>query len=88
MKYLIKDLASINKDDIEDLKQCLLDRITFEELREPDSDGYTHDLWEERIDELSDMYDQLDEDEENLEDVKDSIRDFQLTYGGLSRLKL
>ena len=38
-KNLIKNLYSFTLEDVEDLLDCLTDRMMFEELREPESDG-------------------------------------------------
>ena len=86
-KHLIKDINRITVVDVPDLKQCLLERLDFEYGREPDSEGQRYDDWSDRVYELEEMTDLL-EDENNLSEVIEMIKDFQLIYGGLSRLQL
>ena len=89
-KKLIKDLYSFTLNDVEDLTDCLNERMMFEQSREPESDGKVHDDWDERVDELQEIIDQLEEceTEEDFEDIISAIGCYQDIYGGLSRLKV
>ena len=84
----------------EKLFDAVEDRLYFYEEREPESYGQIHDDWEEKYGEWSEIHDSLEElisnwdteDEDcrldNLADIGDSILDFHITYGGLSRIKI
>ena len=89
-KNLIKNLYTFTLEDVEDLLDCMTERMMFEELREPESDGKVHDDWDERVDELQEIIDKLEEceTEEDFEEAIGAIDDYQIYYGGLSRLKV
>lgn len=90
MRNLIKNLYNFTIDDREKILKCIEDRLLFEECREPESDGMVHDEWDERVDELSEIISLLEdcETEDDFSEAIEAIDDFQLTYKGLSRLKI
>lgn len=90
---LIKDLDKFTRNDLDNLINCIEERIYFEEDREPESDGTVHDNWDDRISELNDILDLLVEandydDDEAFAEAIGQIREFQFSYGGLSRLNV
>lgn len=53
---------------------------------EPDSDGETHDNWEDKCSELDDLIQAAEEFKDDLNEMKRQIDDYQFEYGGLKRL--
>lgn len=53
---------------------------------EPDSEGETHDKWEDNSSELDDLIQEAEEFKDNLNEMKRQIDDYQFEYGGLKRL--
>ena len=53
---------------------------------EPDSEGETHDKWEDSSSELDDLIQEAEEFKDNLNEMKRQIDDYQFEYGGLKRL--
>lgn len=86
--YLIKDLDAITENDLDDVETVLCERLDFLCDREPESYGMIRDNWEEKVDELEDIIALFDDDERNLNEIKERIQDYQLIYGGLSRIKI
>lgn len=82
------------------IKGALELRADFLEDKEPDSDGYAYNVWEEKCDDLQDIIEKLEqlieyfEDGENdkipqlAEDVSLDIDVYQSFYGGLARLNI
>lgn len=95
---LLKILSSIPYNDagtIRKVTSTISARKRWMEDREPDSDGFKHEEWEEKCDELDQIeerlelyFDIMDDNEkcEEWEEIKAMIFDYQATYGGLSRL--
>ena len=77
-------------EDKDDLIMCFEDRLDFENDREPESDGMVHDDWDDRVSDLEDIIDQLGncDDKTDFKKAIESIEDFQMVHGGLSRLKV
>ena len=100
MRNLLKSLYSIdfkNAEVIDLVKIAMEDRLDFLADREPEYDGEVHDLWDEKysaIEEIMDYLTQYEEaeDDEEREDAwtsaQNGIEDYQMTYGGLSRIKI
>ena len=85
----IKDLTINDKDGLEYIIDVLESRLSDIEYMEPESDGETHDKWEERYEDLEDIIDDLKEieTEDELEKIKDRLEDHQFEYGGLKRFR-
>ena len=85
----IKDLTINDKDRLEYIIDVLESRLSDIEYMEPESDGETHDKWEERYEDLEDIIDDLKEieTEDELEKIKDRLEDHQFEYGGLKRFR-
>ena len=69
----IKSLTIKDKDNLEDIYDTLEMKLDSLECSEPDSCGETHDIWEEKCDDLDNLVDRLE--------------DYQLEYTGLVRLR-
>lgn len=99
-RNLLKELYKINSNNESDIfavRSVMEERLCFLEDREPEYDGEVHDLWEEKCDAIQEIIDSLEqyEEAENFEEksdawdaARDGIEDYQMTYGGLSRLKI
>lgn len=86
------------KDFVNRLYDCLNERISWMEEREPESDGAVHDTWQDKYDEILSIYEDLNDiietynDKEKIEikesvsKICDQIYTYQCVYGGLSRL--
>ena len=90
MKNLIKDIETFTLKDKDAIIDVINKRIQFEELREPDSNGMVYDNWLDRLTELEEIADVLDESEteEKFFEALEMIEDFHYLYGGLSRIKV
>lgn len=91
--YAIKTVDILNIELIQQIYECINERLIWLEFREPESDGIVHDNWEEKYDDLQDIKDNLEnwinedsKNEKELEDIMESIQDYHYIYGGLSRL--
>lgn len=85
------------KDFVNRLSDCLDERISWMEEREPESDGEVHNTWQDKYDELLSIYEELNEiidaDDNSKMEIKESVSKicdqiytYQCVYGGLSRL--
>lgn len=85
----IKDLTISDKDGLEYIIDILESRLNDIEYMEPESDGETHDRWEERYEDLEDIIEDLKEieTEKELDKIKDRLEEHQFEYGGLKRFK-
>lgn len=92
----IRNVSIDDTDMIERITDCIDERISWMEDREPESSGEVYDAWSEKYDDLSEIKDLLDqiltpgtEDAADLlyEAVAD-IETFHAVHGGLSRLKV
>lgn len=97
----VQELSIDNSTYIEQINEVIEDRLIWLEEREPNSDA-AYDRWAEKYDDWDDIvnlseiiYDRLKGDsvwlclkqlEENIDQLKEFIEDYQLNYGGLSRL--
>lgn len=92
MLEAVDDLSFRNLYLLSPIRDAIEERISWLEDREPESDGAVHDEWEEKIDALDEILEEIDNVEnavnDLLDDIKELISDYQLTYGGLSRLKI
>lgn len=101
MKLLesINSLSSNNLSCLKSINKAIQDRLFWLEMREPDSDGSVYDSWEEKYDEFeeiaeksSELLENINNDNYDIEisinELKEMICDFQLIYGGLSRIKI
>lgn len=90
---------NINEKIIHAICDCIQDRLFWLELREPESDGLVYETWEEKYEELSDILEiaenvrdeyknKSDNLEDSIDDLQSQIDEYQLLYGGLSRLKV
>lgn len=85
---------------IDEIVDCIQNRICWYEDREPESDGEVYDAWDEKKSEFEDCLEPFEsaqdlinndpeankeEIDEYLEEGCNLIFDFQATYGGLSR---
>lgn len=79
------------------VKSAFEDRLDWLNDREPESDGVVYDAWEEKVNDLEDIIDLLDEaeseDDENvrkaiISNIIADVKVYQMIHGGLSRLKL
>lgn len=100
--YAISELSPMTISKyIENIDMSIQERLFWLEIREPESYGMTHDVWEEKYDEFSsiaelseEIKNSVSEDmsyveyEELVSDLQMQIEDFQFTYGGLSRLTI
>lgn len=87
-------------ETLEDIVECLKDRLLTVELQEPfGTSDYFYEKWEEKKDELEDLVDRFeelyevvkdgdDDCEEELEKLKRDVVFYQMFYGGLKRLKI
>ena len=93
------DITKVTYKILYDVRVAIEDRLDWLENGEPESDGQTHDDWEDKYNDLQDILDELAEldddehnEEENVEEkwksVLDSIKSYQLWHGGLSRLHI
>lgn len=89
---LLKFIAYVDKCDesiIKKIKQCISNRVTWMEMREPEFEGKIFELWEEKYEtlvEIMELIELWNPDDDNFEDIKDLIIDYQNLYGGLSRI--
>ncbi len=85
----IKNLTINDKDELEYILEALESRLYDIEYMEPDSDGETHDRWEERYEDLEDIIDDFKELEtqEELDKIKNRLEDHQFEYGGLKKFR-
>lgn len=95
MKNLLDAISEIRFDDwslMEAIKTVIEERISWLEYREPEYDGAVHDEWDEKIDALNEILDEIndmkDSVNDTLDNINDLISDYQMIYGGLSRLKI
>lgn len=98
----VQELSINNLTYMEQINEIIQDRLIWLEEREPDSDGAAYDKWAEKYDDWDDIVDlseriyetsKGDSDwlclklfENNINKLKEFIEDYQLNYGGLSRL--
>lgn len=103
MAMKLLNAVELVKEDyslIDEIVDCIQNRISWYEDREPESDGEVYDAWDEKKSEFEDCLEPFesaqdlinddpnankDEIDEYLEEGCNSIFDFQATYGGLSR---
>lgn len=84
---------------LEDVYNILLERVDWLEEREPESDGVVYENWSDTYEALTEITDNIEEliydiesEEEDLdisksvEEIFDSILQYQEEFGGLSRL--
>lgn len=99
MKILdaIKITKICNDEVIKDMIDVLNKRKDDIEINEPISDGSYHDKWEEKIDELEQIIEDLenvlminDPEKRNdkLEQIRIDMTYYQFMYGGLKRLTI
>ena len=99
MKLLdaIKEINVCNLSRIESIRCALEERIDWLNDREPESCGSVYDAWSEKVDELQDILDNIEElieetdvdkKKELIEEIQSDIDMYQLMHGGLSRLKI
>ena len=89
---ILKEIDSLDindKDELEYMLNILESRLDIIEDMEPNSDGETHDNWEERYDDLEDIIEAFREveNEEELNEIKERLLNHQLEYGGLKRFR-
>lgn len=99
---LLEAVENVSLDDLSSftsINEAIQDRLMWLEWKEPESDGSVYETWEEKYDEWSEIA-ELSEDilenmddkeydlEENIDNLKEMVDDFQIMYGGLSRLKI
>ena len=91
-QFNINNLELINK-----IQMLLEQRLDWLSDREPESSGLTYDLWSDKFNDLQEILDYIEElkeetdtrkQKELLEEIKNRIDEYQLVYGGLSRLKV
>lgn len=95
------DVVTVNDvETLEDIVECLKDRLLTVELQEPfGTSDYFYEKWEEKKDELEDIVDRFEElyeavkegdndYKEELEKLKRDTAFYQMFYGGLKRLKI
>lgn len=92
----MKLLKAIEICDSTILKKVLLAlerRVFWLECREPEYEGVTYDKWEEKLEELKTICEEIEEYLNNkieldVKDIWNSIREYQLNYGGLRNIEL
>ena len=99
MKLLeaIRNVSIENVELINDILFALNERRTIVEINEPMSDGAYYEKWEEKLSDLDDIIEEL-EDALNNKDIEQKKRSLaravgdiifhQFTYGGLKRLTI
>ena len=83
------DATKVMKEMVEtfdELLKALEGRQEKLEEMEPDSDGETHDNWEDKSSELDDLIQAAEEFKDDLNEMRRQIDDYQFEYGGLKRL--
>lgn len=83
------DATKVMKEMMEtfdELLKALEGRQEKLEEMEPDSDGETHDKWEDKCSELDDLIQAAEEFKDDLNEMRRQIDDYQFEYGGLKRL--
>ncbi len=98
----VQELSINNLTYMEQINEVIQNRLIWLEEREPDSDSAAYDRWAEKYDDWDDLVDLseiiyetskgnsvwlcLKQFENNINKLKEFIEDYQLNYGGLSRL--
>lgn len=98
----VQELSMGNLTYMEQINEVIEDRLIWLEEREPNSDSVVYDKWAEKYDDWDDIVDLseiiyetskgdsvwlcLKQFENNINQLKEFIEDYQLNYGGLSRL--
>ena len=90
---LMKNIDKIQYSDAEKLMTILEEKLDSLSDQEPIYDGETHNMWEEKLDELQEIIDRIDEsiyteDELMFFDCLDELEDYQMTYAGLGNLSI
>ena len=99
MKLLdaITQLSVNNLSNLGAIQTALEMRMDWLNDREPESSGIVYDTWSEKVDDLQEILDYIDnlkestdltEQEELIADIQDLVNSYQIIHGGLSRLKL
>lgn len=92
----VEDL-NVFKSTMNNILETLYERDSFYMFREPESDGLLHDEWEDKYNSWGEIVTAAEElinakpgtdVEDQIEEFKNMVDDFQIEYGGLSRLKL
>lgn len=90
----INDLSLVNK-----IHDAIESRLFWLEEREPEYDGMVYETWAEKYEEWQDIFDistELNSDNEKsqekiielIEDLQTQVENFQIVYGGLSKLRI
>ena len=98
----IQELSINNTTYIKQINEIIQDRLIWLEEREPDNDSGNYNRWVKKYEDWDDIadlseiiYDTLEGNgiwiclkqlEKNIDKLKEFIEDYQLNYGGLSRL--
>ena len=98
MMKLLHAIEVVTADDmklIESIRDCISERVDWLNEREPESSGMVYDEWSEKESEMSYILDYLEnllnEDKVDADELNAAmlrIEDYQMSYGGLSRLKV
>lgn len=99
MKVLeaITILSTNNLTLLSKIQLALEERMDWLNDREPESSGMVYDAWSEKVDDLQEILDNIenliDEKEVNaqqelIEEIQSNVDMYQAIHGGLSRLKL
>ena len=93
----VRQLNNNNISSLNNIKKTLESRLDWLSFREPESSGMVYDSWSEKVDDLQEIIDYIEELEDEsddekiqdlIEDIKDSVSSYQSIHGGLSRLKI
>lgn len=93
----VKMVNVSNMKLLDDIQITLETRLDWLSDREPESYGMVYDAWSDKVDDLQEIIDTIEElkeetnkkkQEELMEEIKDAVSTYQLMHGGLSRLKV
>lgn len=100
MIKLLDAAKQINIDNmklINDIQITLEERLDWLSDREPESCGVVYDAWSDKVDDLQEIIDTIEEfkdtnnrdkQSELIDEIQNNISMYQLMHGGLSRLKV
>ena len=93
----VKQININNMALLDGVQSTLEERLDWLSDREPESYGMVYDAWSEKVDDLQEIIDSIEElkeetnkkkQKELIEEIQDNTSTYQLMHGGLSRLKV